>query len=90
MKLAYENLIDLIWTEGRPPLSEEPIVVHNLTYAGTGWTVSRVTQGRKARVKYINFIRPEKLNLKINLMWYCSVMGYLRSRYHSMLIATLI
>ena len=41
MKLAYENLIDLIWTEGRPPLSEDPIVVHNLTYAGT-WLIFRV------------------------------------------------
>jgi len=37
MKLSYENLIDLIWTEGRPPRSVDPIVVHNSTFAGRSW-----------------------------------------------------
>ncbi|KAF0306379.1 Xaa-Pro aminopeptidase ApepP [Amphibalanus amphitrite] len=55
MKLAYENLIDLIWTEGRPPLSDEPIVVHNLTYAGKTWE-SKVEEVR-------DYMREEKVEV---------------------------
>ncbi|XP_043235052.1 probable Xaa-Pro aminopeptidase P isoform X4 [Amphibalanus amphitrite] len=55
MKLAYENLIDLIWTEGRPPLSDEPIVVHNLTYAGKTWE-SKVEEAR-------DYMREEKVEV---------------------------
>ncbi|XP_037089675.1 xaa-Pro aminopeptidase ApepP-like [Pollicipes pollicipes] len=37
MKLVYDNLIDLIWTEDRPPRPADPIVIQNLTYAGKPW-----------------------------------------------------